>query len=134
MKDVKATVRRLSRLKALGVKIAIDDFGTGYSSMAYLRQFPVDILKIDRSFIAEMNGSPDGAALVHTLIELGRALGLVTLAEGIEESVQIEGLRTENCDHGQGFLFSRPTTESEIDRLLGRTDTFEPVHTSPAEL
>ncbi|HEY5109600.1 MAG TPA: EAL domain-containing protein [Acidimicrobiales bacterium] len=118
MKDVQATVVRLTRLKALGVKIAIDDFGTGYSSMAYLRQFPVDILKIDRTFISEMNGSLDGAALVHTLIELGRALGLVTLAEGIEEAVQIDGLRTERCDHGQGFLFARPTTSSEIQKML----------------
>jgi len=118
MKDVEATAVRLSRLKGIGVNIAIDDFGTGYSSMAYLRQFPVDILKIDRSFIAEMNGSLDGAALVHTLIELGRALGLVTLAEGIEESIQMEGLRTEHCDHGQGFLFSRPIPGSEIETML----------------
>jgi diguanylate cyclase (GGDEF)-like protein/PAS domain S-box-containing protein len=118
MKDVEATAVRLSLLKEIGVNIAIDDFGTGYSSMAYLRQFPVDILKIDRSFIAEMNGSLDGAALVHTLIELGRALGLVTLAEGIEEAIQMEGLRTERCDHGQGFLFSRPIPGSEIEMML----------------
>ena len=85
MRDAEATVARLRRLKEVGVMIAIDDFGTGYSSMAYLRQFPVDVLKIDRTFVAGMDGTPDGDALVRTLVELGRILGLVTLAEGIEE-------------------------------------------------
>ena len=86
MKDANATVARLHRLKDLGVLLAIDDFGTGYSSLAYLRQFPVDVLKIDRSFVSEMSGSPDAAALIHTLVELGHTLGLVTLAEGIEQA------------------------------------------------
>jgi diguanylate cyclase (GGDEF)-like protein/PAS domain S-box-containing protein len=120
MKDAHATVDRLTRLKALGVLIAIDDFGTGYSSLAYLRQFPVDVLKIDRTFVSEMSGSPDAAALIHTLVELGRTLGLVTLAEGIEQQAQIEGLRLENCDHGQGFLFSRPVTPGAIEELLSQ--------------
>jgi len=120
MKDAHATVDRLKRLKELGVKIAIDDFGTGYSSLAYLRQFPVDVLKIDRSFVSEMSGSPDAAALIHTLVELGRTLGLVTLAEGIEEQDQFEGLRSENCNHGQGFLFSRPVPAASIEDLLVR--------------
>jgi len=120
MKDARATVDRLKRLKALGVRIAIDDFGTGYSSLAYLRQFPVDVLKIDRSFVAEMSGSPDAAAFIHTLVELGRTLGLVTLAEGIEESVQIDGLRSERCDHGQGFLFSRPVDAATVEQLFTR--------------
>ncbi len=121
MKDAHATVDRLKRLKALGVLIAIDDFGTGYSSLAYLRQFPVDVLKIDRSFVSEMCGSSDAAALVHTLVELGNTLGLVTLAEGIEQESQIEGLRSENCDHGQGFLFSRPVSAAAIEELLAHT-------------
>ncbi len=120
MKDAHATVDRLRRLKELGVRIAVDDFGTGYSSLAYLRQFPVDVLKIDRSFVSEMSGSPDGAALIHTLVELGRTLGLVTLAEGIEEQDQLEGLRSESCDHGQGYLFSRPVPAAAIEELLGR--------------
>ena len=108
MRDSVGTVARLNRLKQLGVKVAIDDFGTGYSSLAYLRQFPVDVLKIDRSFVADMSRSPDAAALIHTLIELGRTLGLVTLAEGVETHEQLEGLRAEGCDQGQGFLFSGP--------------------------
>ncbi len=118
MRDSVATVARLNLLKQLGVKIAIDDFGTGYSSLAYLRQFPVDVLKIDRSFVADMSRSPDAAALVHTLIELGRTLGLVTLAEGIETHEQLEGLRAEHCDQGQGFLYSGPIDAGEMAALL----------------
>jgi diguanylate cyclase (GGDEF)-like protein/PAS domain S-box-containing protein len=118
MRDSVATVARLNSLKRLGVKIAIDDFGTGYSSLAYLRQFPVDVLKIDRSFVADMSRSPDAAALIHTLIELGRTLGLVTLAEGIETHEQLEGLRGERCDHGQGFLFSGPVDAGQMAALL----------------
>ncbi len=120
MRDAEATVARLRRLKDLGVMIAIDDFGTGYSSLAYLRQFPVDVLKIDGSFVAELDGSPDHAALVHTLVELGRILGLVTLAEGIEEPVQLQDLRAELCDRGQGFLVSPPVPPGEFGRLLRR--------------
>ena len=122
MKDANATVSRLRRLKEIGVMIAIDDFGTGYSSLAYLRQFPVDVLKIDRSFIAEMDGSTDSAALIHTLVELGRTLGLVTLAEGIEDSNQLQGLRNEQCDRGQGFIFSRPVAPENIQELLSGSE------------
>ncbi len=118
MKDAHATVDRLTSLKQLGVRIAIDDFGTGYSSLAYLRQFPVDVLKIDRTFVSEMTGSPDATALIHTLVELGRTLGLITLAEGIEQSSQIDGLRAQRCDHGQGYYFSRPVPAAEIELLL----------------
>ena len=118
MKDAHATVDRLASLKQLGVRIAIDDFGTGYSSLAYLRQFPVDVLKIDRTFVSEMTGSPDATALIHTLVELGRTLGLITLAEGIEQSSQIDGLRAQRCDHGQGYYFSRPVPAAEIELLL----------------
>jgi diguanylate cyclase (GGDEF)-like protein/PAS domain S-box-containing protein len=120
MRDAESTVSRLRRLKELGVTIAIDDFGTGYSSLAYLRQFPVDVLKIDGSFIAEMDGSPERAALVHTLVELGRILGLITLAEGIEEEVQLRGLRAEQCDRGQGFLVSPPVPPDVFSELLVR--------------
>jgi diguanylate cyclase (GGDEF)-like protein/PAS domain S-box-containing protein len=120
MRDAEATVNRLRRLKELGVMIAIDDFGTGYSSLAYLRQFPVDVLKIDGSFVAELDGSPERAALVHTLVELGRILGLITLAEGIEEAVQLRGLRAELCDRGQGFLVSPPVPPTAFTELLNR--------------
>ncbi len=119
MRDAESTVSRLRRLKDIGVMIAIDDFGTGYSSLAYLRQFPVDVLKIDRSFVSAMDGSADSTALIHTLVELGRILGLVTLAEGIEDSRQLDGLRAQLCDRGQGFLVSRPVPPLAIEALLG---------------
>jgi len=122
MRDANATVSRLQKLKEIGVMVAIDDFGTGYSSLAYLRQFPVDVLKIDRSFIAEMDGRPDAAALIHTLVELGRTLGLVTIAEGIEDQTQLEELRDEQCDSGQGFIFSRPVEPAAIEELLRRSN------------
>ena len=132
MRDSVATVARLNRLKSLGVKVAIDDFGTGYSSLAYLRQFPVDVLKIDRSFVADMSRSPDAAALIHTLIELGHTLGLVTLAEGIETHEQLEALRAERCSHGQGFLFSGPVTAAEMTDLLEIARAGKPVTTVDA--
>jgi EAL domain-containing protein (putative c-di-GMP-specific phosphodiesterase class I) len=118
MRDADATVRRLREIKDLGVRVAIDDFGTGYSSLAYLRQFPVDALKIDRSFIAAMADSPESSALIHTLVELGRTLGLETLAEGIEDDDQLLKLQQEHCDRGQGFLFSRPIEPEAIEAFL----------------
>jgi len=118
MRDADATIRRLREIKDLGVRVAIDDFGTGYSSLAYLRQFPVDALKIDRSFIAAMADSPESGALIHTLVELGRTLGLETLAEGIEDNDQLHKLQEEHCDRGQGFLFSRPIEPEAIEAFL----------------
>ena len=105
MKDAHATVDRLKRLKEIGVRIAIDDFGTGYSSLAYLRQFPVDVLKIDRTFVSEMSGSPDAAALIHTLVELGHTLGPRHPGRGDREPVQLEGLRV-----ARGATTARGTT------------------------
>jgi EAL domain-containing protein (putative c-di-GMP-specific phosphodiesterase class I) len=118
MRDVDATVERLRRLTMLGVRIAIDDFGTGYSSLAYLKRFPVEILKIDGSFIAGIGQSSDALAMVHALVELGRALGLETLAEGVEDARQLECLRAEGCDSGQGFFLARPMGAAAIDALL----------------
>jgi diguanylate cyclase (GGDEF)-like protein len=118
MRDAEAAAKRLHMLKQLGVRIAIDDFGTGYSSLAYLRQFPVDALKIDRSFISGIAGSKGSAALIHTLVQLGKTLDIETLAEGIEEQSQLETLQREHCDHGQGFLFSRPLGVDAVEAFL----------------
>jgi diguanylate cyclase (GGDEF)-like protein len=120
MRDATAAAARLKALKALGVRIAIDDFGTGYSSLAYLRQFPVDALKIDRSFITGISYSREASALMHTLIQLGKSLGLETLGEGIEDHAQLEQLKHEECDTGQGFLFARPLDVDTVTRFLGR--------------
>jgi diguanylate cyclase (GGDEF)-like protein len=122
MDDIDATIERLRALKALGVRLAIDDFGTGYSSLAYLRQFPVDALKIDRSFIAAIAESAEAGALIHTLVHLGKTLGLSTLAEGIEDRDQFTRLQIEDCDSGQGFLFSRPLEADALETFLHAED------------
>jgi EAL domain-containing protein (putative c-di-GMP-specific phosphodiesterase class I) len=111
--------------------VAIDDFGTGYSSMAYLRQFPVDALKIDRAFISGIAASKESAALVHTLVQLGKTLELETLGEGIEEPAQLRNLQREQCDSGQGFLFARPLPPAEIERFLDATPSAVAERTSP---
>jgi diguanylate cyclase (GGDEF)-like protein len=108
MRDAEQTVRRLAAVKELGVRIAIDDFGTGYSSLSHLQQFPVDALKIDRSFIARLTQSPEGETLIRTLVQLGKAMSIETLAEGIERHGELSLLQDEQCDSGQGFLFARP--------------------------
>jgi EAL domain-containing protein (putative c-di-GMP-specific phosphodiesterase class I) len=128
MRDAAATAVRLTALKALGVRIAIDDFGTGYSSLAYLQQFPVDTLKIDRSFISGMVKSEEAAALIHTLIQLGNSLGIETLAEGIEHQDQFARLRDEQCQSGQGFLVARPlAADAVVPFLDSRTEASGPI-------
>jgi diguanylate cyclase (GGDEF)-like protein len=122
MRNVSAVVPRLAALKAIGVRIAIDDFGTGYSSLAYLQQFPVDTLKIDRSFISTMADSPESGALVRTLVQLGKSLGLETLAEGIEDSEQRSQLEREKCDSGQGYIFARPLEADAVEAFLAGRD------------
>jgi EAL domain-containing protein (putative c-di-GMP-specific phosphodiesterase class I) len=118
VRDTDAAIARLTELKRLGVSIAIDDFGTGYSSLGYLRQFPVDALKIDRSFVNAMEESPESTVLIHAMVALAHALGLGTVAEGIEESSQLEALRDQGCQRGQGYLVSRPIEPAAILELL----------------
>ncbi len=121
MHDVEATLGRLNLLKALGVRLAIDDFGTGYSSLAYLRQFPIDVLKIDQTFVSGLSDSEESAAIVHTLVQLGKVLGLETVAEGIESHDQRIRLQTERVNVGQGYLFARPLDAEGINRLLSES-------------
>jgi diguanylate cyclase (GGDEF)-like protein/PAS domain S-box-containing protein len=118
-------LERLHELRGLGVGIAVDDFGTGYSSLAYLRRFPLDVLKIDRSFVAGIAARHVDATLASTIIELGRMLGLTTVAEGIEEEDQLELLRQLGCSMGQGFLFAKPLPASELAQLVADTPVFE---------
>jgi diguanylate cyclase len=110
--------RALDQLRALKVKIAIDDFGTGYSSLSYLKRFPVDTIKIDKSFVAEMETSPTSAALVKAVVDLAHNLGVVTVAEGIENAVQKAKISELGCTYGQGYLFSRPLTAAQVDERL----------------
>ncbi|MGO9954681.1 MAG: putative bifunctional diguanylate cyclase/phosphodiesterase [Solirubrobacteraceae bacterium] len=127
MKDPQVAAERLSTLKALGVRVAIDDFGTGYSSLAYLRQFPVDAIKIDGSFINTISTSKESTALIHTLVQLGKTLGLQTLGEGIEHPAQLRHLQAAHCDQGQGFLYARPLDPDQIDRFLDLDQESSPV-------
>jgi diguanylate cyclase (GGDEF)-like protein len=128
MRTPDATARLLTELKTLGIRIAVDDFGTGYSSLAYLRQFPVDSLKIDRTFITGLALSSEAHALTHTLIQLGAALGLQTLAEGVEHHSQVRELQREGCDLAQGYLFARPLHPNDLELLL--LDASLPSHTT----
>ncbi len=118
MRNADETARRLTTIKGLGVRIAIDDFGTGYSSLAHLQKFPVDALKIDRSFISGLTNKGEGEALIHTLVQLGKALSIETLAEGIEQTQELSLLRDERCDSGQGFLFARPLDVAATEAFL----------------
>jgi diguanylate cyclase (GGDEF)-like protein len=118
MHDVPSTIEQLAHLKSTGVRISIDDFGTGYSSFAYLRKFPIDILKIDQAFVASIADTWESAAIVHTLVQLGKVLGLEIVAEGIETEEQRSRLRAEEVDLGQGYLFARPLEPTVIDYFL----------------
>ena len=118
MQDVEATATTLGSLKALGIRLAIDDFGTGYSSLSYLRRFPIDELKIDRSFVATMNAGPDQSALVRSILKLGETLHLETVAEGIEEADQLAELQTLGAGLGQGYYFAKPLTPDAVSTFL----------------
>lgn len=118
MHDTKASILRLEELRALGLSIAIDDFGTGYSSLAYLQQFPVSKIKIDRSFISELANRPDDRIITQAIISMAHALRTKVVAEGIEDSIQVSMLATQGCDTGQGYFFSRPLPADEVTKLL----------------
>ena len=130
MQDTTHTLGTLRALRELGVRLAIDDFGTGYSSLSYLHRFPVDILKIDRSFVERLSHASDNAELARTIVRLGQSLQLVTVAEGVEDSAQFLALRRMGCDVGQGYYFGRPMESEEISRLLG--DDIAPPARKPA--
>ncbi len=118
MRNIEETAHLLKAIKQLGVRIAIDDFGTGYSSLAHLQRFPVDALKIDQSFISGLRNNQEGETLIHSLVQLGKALSIETFAEGIEQQQELSLLRGENCDSGQGFYFARPCDAAATETFL----------------
>jgi diguanylate cyclase (GGDEF)-like protein len=120
MLDTQTTLERLTQIKALGVKLAIDDFGTGYSSLGYLRRFPIDCLKIDRSFVKDLGEGPEQSAVASAIMALGHALHLTVIAEGIEEPRQVRELQQIGCEQGQGYLFSPPVPAADLEALLLR--------------
>jgi diguanylate cyclase (GGDEF)-like protein len=122
MEDVQSTVGMLRAFKHMGVRISVDDFGTGYSSLSYLKRFPIDVLKIDKSFVRDVPGNEDDAAIVRAIIALARALRLTTVAEGVETREQVEFLRREQCDRFQGFLFAEPLDVAALEGRLADMD------------
>ncbi|MNM89391.1 Phytochrome-like protein cph2 [compost metagenome] len=121
MQNVEATMTALNRLKTLGTRLAIDDFGTGYSSLSYLRRFPIDVLKIDQSFIRNLCNDRNDAALVSAIINLGKSLELDVIAEGIETADQLAFLKAHHCEEGQGYFFSEALPADAFARLLAGT-------------
>jgi EAL domain-containing protein (putative c-di-GMP-specific phosphodiesterase class I) len=132
LRDAEANLATLKGIKALGVRISMDDFGTGYSSLANLRSFPFDKIKIDRSFVNDLESNADSAAIVRAVLGLGRSLGMTTCAEGVETQEQLLRLRSEGCTEVQGFYYSRPKPVDEITGLIH--DGFEPAPGEPEYL
>jgi len=112
----------LNTLRELGIMIAIDDFGTGYSSLAYLRDLPVDHLKIDKSFIQSMRVNTGDERIVHAIVDLGHHLDMSVIAEGVEEDETLDRLRQIGCDIIQGYLYSQPVSIEQLDQWLDRYD------------
>jgi len=118
MQNVDRAIKLLDDIQSRGVRLAIDDFGTGYSSMSVMKQFPIDTLKIDRSFVRDLATNPEDRAIATAIISMGKALGLTVVAEGVETNDQDTFLREHSCDELQGFLFSKPVTPEDITLLL----------------
>jgi EAL domain-containing protein (putative c-di-GMP-specific phosphodiesterase class I) len=116
----------MARLKQLGAMISIDDFGTGYSSLGYLKRFPIDVLKVDRSFVRDLAASPKDAAIVEAISALARSLGIGLVAEGVEDATQAEFLRARYCTEMQGYLFSRPVAAEALPDIVA---AIEPLST-----
>jgi EAL domain-containing protein (putative c-di-GMP-specific phosphodiesterase class I) len=125
MDDPVGAEQTMRRLKNLGVGLSLDDFGTGYSSLNYLRRFPVDSLKIDRSFIADVVSDPSGSSVVTSVISIAHNLGLSAIAEGVETSDQLDFLVDNGCDMLQGYIFSKPMPADEYAELLRRDPRLE---------
>ena len=133
MADPERTQHILAQLKAQGVQICIDDFGTGHSSLGRLRRFPVDIVKIDRSFVAHMDVDNSARAIVQLIIDFAHNVNLKLIAEGIETTEQVDRLRNAHCEFGQGYLFSKAVDADAVDRLLAANDQEITVTPDPAK-
>jgi len=134
MQDLKSTAAVLQGIKDMGIGLALDDFGTGYSSLSYLKRFPIDTLKIDRSFVKDLSTEGDDAGIVSAVISMGRSLHMRVVAEGVETHEQLTFLQGQNCEEAQGYYFSRPVSAYEIAQLLSRSEGLLPQWTTPDRL
>jgi EAL domain-containing protein (putative c-di-GMP-specific phosphodiesterase class I) len=116
--DVETVRRELAKVRGLGVRLAVDDFGTGYSSVGYVRQFPLDSVKIDKSFVQGLTTGAEDAAIAQAIIKMAHALGLSTVAEGVESADELARLQQLGCDYVQGFYFAAPLTADAVDGLM----------------
>ncbi|HEV2800124.1 MAG TPA: EAL domain-containing protein [Pyrinomonadaceae bacterium] len=126
MDNVETATEMLKKLRALGIKLSIDDFGTGYSSLSYLHRFPIDTLKVDRSFVVNMSEDSENVEIVRTIVSLAQNLGMNVIAEGVETKEQLAALRRLGCENGQGYLFSKPVNAKAAENLICDTYTVEP--------
>ena len=127
MENAETAIRMLKQLRRLGINLSIDDFGTGYSSLSYLHRFPINTLKVDRSFVRTMEAGSENGEIVHTIIALAKSLKLSVIAEGIESIHQLHQLRVLGCEYGQGYLFSRPVPVEEAERLLTDSNSWQSI-------
>ena len=118
MRDAECSRTILMQLKKMGIKLAVDDFGTGYSSLSYLQRFPIDVLKIDQSFVQNIESAKDDGIIVSAIISMGNSLKLKVVAEGVETSSQLAFLKARHCEEGQGYFFSHPLTPDEFAKML----------------
>jgi EAL domain-containing protein (putative c-di-GMP-specific phosphodiesterase class I) len=118
MRNVARAIEVLDTIQSRGIRLAIDDFGTGYSSMSLMKQFPIDTIKIDRSFVRDLPDDTEDRAIAQAIISMGKALGMTIVAEGVETVEQREFLRSHGCDEMQGYLFSRPVAPEQLAELL----------------
>lgn len=118
LQNTDSVLDQLARLRSMGVSIALDDFGTGYSSLTYLWRFPFDKVKIDRSFVTEMQLEPKAAAIVNSVVALARTLHLTVTAEGVETMAQADALSGIGCDQAQGYLFGRPLPAAQANAMI----------------
>jgi diguanylate cyclase (GGDEF)-like protein len=134
MENAESTTRLLNQLREIGVQLSIDDFGTGYSSLSYLHRFPIDTLKIDRSFVSRMGKAGENSEIVQTIITLAKNLEMDVIAEGVETAEQVEILRKLDCRYGQGYLFSKPQPAADIEKLMKQQTNWLPSGIEPVSL
>ena len=118
MQDVEAAEHTVRRFAELGVRLAIDDFGTGYSSLNYLKRFPINTVKVDRSFVMDLPGNPDDLAITRAVVAMAHQLNMEVVAEGVETPEQLACLAEEGCEYAQGYLFSKPVPLSQVQDMV----------------